>query len=167
MKKTTRTGVGVDDDLIRRAIDAAHDDDGKVGGGKLHQTMRRLDPGFDFKSSGHSSFSSYVAASSIAMVTHPNGPGDIVVGLATATSNNRDTPSSPSNWGDLVDTVWSVRAKTKGGRIAGPTAAIDAAKAIGISNIKRSHYKSLKGLIEASELLGSRWKQDGNAVERI
>ena len=72
------------DSLLVRALKAAMDEQGRVPGSKLLQTMQRLDPGFDFRVLGYSTFSKYLEAADEAKVTRPRGPGDVIVELAVS-----------------------------------------------------------------------------------
>ncbi len=69
-------------DLLARAVKASIDEHGKVVGSRLHQTIQRLDPGFNFRAMGHSTFTKYLEASSEVKVTRPRGAGDVTVELA-------------------------------------------------------------------------------------
>ena len=68
-------------DLLRRAMEASMDDQGNVKGSKLHDTMRRIDPGFDFKKQGHGTFTKFLESSNEVKVMRPDGPGDVIVQL--------------------------------------------------------------------------------------
>ena len=69
-------------DLLTRAVKASIDEHGKVVGSRLHQTIQRLDPGFNFRAMGHSTFTKYLEASPEVKVTRPRGAGDVTVELA-------------------------------------------------------------------------------------
>ena len=69
-------------DLLARAAKASMDEHGKVVGSRLHQTIQRLDPGFNFRAMGHSTFTKYLEASPEVKVTRPRGAGDVTVELA-------------------------------------------------------------------------------------
>ena len=68
-------------DLLRRAMEASMDEQGNVKGSKLHDTMRRIDPGFDFKKLGHRTFMRFLESSSDVKVVRPDGSGDVIVQL--------------------------------------------------------------------------------------
>lgn len=69
------------DALLQRAIDASADDEGKVAGSRLHQTMMRIDPSFDFRSMGYRTFTQFLEASPVVKVTRSRGSDDISIGL--------------------------------------------------------------------------------------
>ena len=65
--------------LLVRAIEASVDDDGRVVGSKLHQTMTRIDPSFDFKALGYRTFTQFLESSSAVQITRDKGSDDIRV----------------------------------------------------------------------------------------
>ena len=67
--------------LLERAIDASADDEGKVAGSKLHQTITRIDPSFDFRSMGYRTFTQFLEASSVVKVTRTRGSDDTSITL--------------------------------------------------------------------------------------
>ena len=68
--------------VVIRAIRSAMDNEGQVKGAKLHETVRRIDPSFDFRDHGYVSFSSFLGDVPNVKVKRPNGPGDITVIVA-------------------------------------------------------------------------------------
>ena len=69
------------DALLQRAIDASADDEGKVAGSRLHQTIMRIDPSFDFRSMGYRTFTQFLEASPVVKVTRARGSDDTSVSL--------------------------------------------------------------------------------------
>lgn len=69
------------DALLERAIAASADDEGKVAGSKLHQTITRIDPSFDFRSMGYRTFTQFLEASSVVKVTRARGSDDTSITL--------------------------------------------------------------------------------------
>ena len=69
-------------------------------------------------------------------------------------------------WDTRVDDLWSARAAASGDMIAGSPAATDAARVIGVPSLKTSEYKTLQGLLAASEILRARWIRQGNTIIR-
>ncbi len=70
------TGV---DALLLRALEA--DTEGRVPGSRVHQVMARIDPSFNFKDLGFSTFTRFLEASSLVKVTRSRPSGDILVEL--------------------------------------------------------------------------------------
>ena len=70
--------------LLLRAIDASMDEAGEVVGSKLYQTMRRIEPSFNFKDMGYRLFTQFLdAQTDVIDITRPtDGSGDVVVQLA-------------------------------------------------------------------------------------
>ena len=154
--------------LLIRATGASTDDMGHVVAAKLHNTMRRLDPSFDFRALGYRTFTQFLASSPAVKVDRPRGRGDVSVELAN--SSNHGTSESVSlplplseSWDIDVDEAW---ARIPGEMIAGSKAAAEAAKVLGVSKLSSSKYKNLQGLLESSEMLQQRWIRRGNAVLR-
>lgn len=149
--------------LLLRAVRATMDEQGKTLGTKVHQTMQRLDPAFDFRALGHATFSRYLETSSEVSVTRPQGPGDIIVELF-------DQPTSRSNkngnddWAQAVDAVWRERAERLGDSLSGTTAAALAARTLGSPNLRSTQYRTLHGLIQASYSLQQNWAREGNKI---
>ena len=73
------------DILLIRAVQATMDEQGRVVGSKLYQTMQRLDPSFDFRALGYATFAKYLEASPAVQVKRPRGPGDVTVELVDST----------------------------------------------------------------------------------
>ena len=94
--------------LIVRAVKVTMDDQGRVTGSRLHETLQRIDPSFDYRALGFSTFTRYLEAQSEINATRPRGPGDVEVELAEGTAPaprrapasrsraSRSTPSRPA-----------------------------------------------------------------------
>lgn len=153
-------------DLVRRAIQSSMDDQGKVGGSKLHGTIQRLDPSFDYRSLGFANFTAFVESLPDLKVTRPRGPGDTTVEIAgpsikvLAEEAIEVTPSK-------IHAAWAERAQTVGGTVPGSVAGKLAAVAMGGQVLKDTGYKSLNALIAAHDLLRMKWSQSRNTVKRI
>ncbi len=70
------------DELILRGFRASADENGRVLGSKLHSTIQRLDPSFNYKTYGHSTFVKLLMASPVVKVTRPRGKGDVTIELS-------------------------------------------------------------------------------------
>jgi uncharacterized protein (TIGR00288 family) len=152
--------------LLPRAIEASIDEDGRVLGSKLHQAIMRIDPGFDFRTLGYSTFTKYLEASPIVKVIRPKKEGDVTVELADQAPSAAAEPSDAESWDVKVDNAWSKRAELPGQSIPGPNAAADAAQFLGVRKLSASRYRTLQILLDASELLRSRWSREGNSIIR-
>ena len=78
--------------LLLRAMDVSMDQVGEVVGSKLYQTMRRIEPSFNFKDLKYRLFTQFLDAhTDVIEVTRPkDGSGDVVVQLA----NREQAPPS-------------------------------------------------------------------------
>ena len=57
------------------------DEQGNVKGSMLHDTMRWIDPGFDFKKQDHGTFTKFLESSNEVRVMRPDKSGDVIVQL--------------------------------------------------------------------------------------
>jgi uncharacterized protein (TIGR00288 family) len=71
--------------LVRRAVNASIDEHGSVHGSKLHSTIQKLDPGFDYKAAGFSTFTKFLIKhlenATEMKVVRPKSKGDVTVQL--------------------------------------------------------------------------------------
>ncbi len=150
--------------LLVRAIHASMDTDGKVMGSRLHETMQRLDPSFDFRTRGFKSFTAFLESLDEVEVTRPTGPGDVVIELPRGRQNGgvRKQESTASR----IDAEWAKRASSRGESIPGPIAAGGAAKVLGADKLNVSEYKNLQGLLDAMPHLARSWRREGNVIFR-
>ena len=187
-------------ELLIRSVRSAMDEEGRVVGSKLRQTLQRLAPSFDFRTLGHATFTRYLESSPDVKISRPKGPGDIVVELLEYTNsgdtenpvgvlrNNtgrymnprttlRETESNASRSTNVVDVdnevwatidaAWSKRASRSGNAMPGPSAAIIAAKVLGVSKLSSSNYKTLQKLLDSSEILSKGWTRQGNSIIKV
>ena len=180
------------DSLLTRAVEASADAQGQVVAAKLHNTMLRMDPSFDFRAIGHRFFTQFLTASTAIKLNRPRGGGDVMVELTPTKGHVELTPTkghvelTPTkghiemvvgdsaqagsgdsvqtrSWDTAIDSAWS---NVPGDTISGSKAAAEAAKVLSVSKLSVSRYRSLQGLLDASELLRARWSRDGNTVLR-
>ena len=185
--------------LLLRAVDTSVDEQGRVVASKLHNTMLRIDPSFDYRAMGYKSFTQFLGSSDAIKVQRRGGHGDVVITLAAQSSPPARTvrpapPASaasavsaqpapaasapaqpapaasappaapltpPPSWEFDVDVAW---AKIPGNPISSSKAATEAAKVLGEGKLSSSSYRNLQGLLDASELLRSRWSRRGNSI---
>lgn len=161
--------------LLIRSVRSAMDEEGRVVGSKLRQTLQRLDPSFDFRTLGHATFTRYLESSPDLRISRPKGPGDIVVELLEYTNsiNTKDANAVVSTtevdgeiWAN-IDAAWSKRASRSGNSMPGPSAAIIAAKVLGVSKLSSSNYKTLQKLLDSSEILSKSWTREGNSIIKV
>ena len=82
---------------------------------------------------------------------------------AAADASGSNGVASGTSWEVAVDAAWS---KRKVEKIAGRSAASDAAKILGASKLRDSEYPTLEKLLGASTLLQLNWRREGNAIFR-
>ncbi len=157
-----------DDDienLVRRAATASIDEHGKVPGSKLHQTILRLEPGFDYRY-GYSTFTKFIEAQPGLNITRPKGSGDITIELADEDVSKATVPSPAADIWHQIDAEWSKRVAKDGKSVPGTVAAIQAAKVLGVAKLSVSQYKTLQGLLDASDHLSKKWQREANTIIR-
>ena len=73
------------------------DSEGQVGGSKLYQTMQRIDPSFNYKELGHSTFTRFLESCKTVIVERPADGGDTIVSFSNARSQgvNGGRPQRP------------------------------------------------------------------------
>ena len=153
-----------EESLLVRAVQASMDADGKVMGSRLHETMQRLDPGFDFRAHGFNSFTAFLEDSSEVKVTRPTGPGDVVIELRRGGQDGG--AQKKSSLASRINAEWSKRAGKRGDSMPGAVAAGDAAKILGAAKLSASEHKNLQGLLDAMPGLASNWRREGNVISR-
>ena len=82
--------------LLIRAVEAAMDNDGNALGTKLAQTMMRIDPSFNYKTSGFRSFRDFLTSRNEVDVTFREGT-DFTVSIHTTDTDSRDKRPAHSN----------------------------------------------------------------------
>lgn len=151
--------------LLVRAMRASTDDQGQVVAAKLHNTMLRMDPSFDFRTLESRSFTQFLTTfTPVVKLNRPRGRGDVLVELGTGQNTLDRQHSEPpvmESWDSEINAAWT---RIPGNSIAGSKAAAEAAKVLGLSKLSDSRYKSLQGLLDASETLRSEWHRDGNSI---
>ena len=162
--------------LLIRAMEASMDDQGHVVGSKLFQSMRRIDPSFNFRTIGHRTFAQYLETDSRVKIIRPRDGGDLIVQLAgnpdpingsRSPANDRQPEaaqvgaSGSDEWDKEIDQAWASREKPN---LTGPAAASDAAKVLGAQKLSLSKFPSLEKLLGASNYLRSKWRREGNKI---
>lgn len=154
------------DQLLMRAVRAAIDEQGRVVGSKLGLTLQRLDPSFDYRTLGYSTFRKFIEAFSWLKILRPKGSGDITIEFVDPSVTPTVQYPSPETWQLEIDTAWSKKATKPGQSIPGPTAAMDVARVLGFPKLSASPYKTLQKLLEASDTLYTKWSRVGNTIIR-
>ncbi|MDP7577965.1 MAG: NYN domain-containing protein [SAR202 cluster bacterium] len=156
-----------EDSLLKRAVEAAMNEQGQVIGSKLIQTIQRLDPSFSFRGQGYSTFTKYLESASEVNVIRTRGQGDVAVELIDPDKPPTINISADSNrWGPLIDSEWSGKAPFTDHPISGTVAASIAANILGYEKLSDSPYKTLQHLLDSSDVLGSNWRRERNKIIR-
>jgi len=150
--------------IVKRAVEASIDEHGRVVGSKLHQMILRLEPSFDFRSYGYATFTKFLEASPSLKLIRSKGPGDVTIELSEQASTVTVEPKNSKELWEQIDSAWLKRVDKYGKSIPGPIAATDAAIVLGVDKLSASAYKTLQGLLDASEYLAGKWSREGNTV---
>ena len=175
--------------LLVRAVKASTDELGQVVAAKLHNTMLRMDPSFDFRPLGHGTFTHFLDSTPLVALHRPRGRGDVLVELTGGQPYREESPkdqpyreespkdqphreespkessvpASSESWDVEVDATWS---NIRDQPISGSKAAAEAAKVLGVPKVSSSRFKTLQGILDASEFLRGRWSRKGNTILR-
>ena len=93
-------------------------------------------------------------------------PTAVPAAVPAATDVADDDDGGGEDWDSQTDAAWTKRAERSGDAIAGPNAASEAAKHLGVSKLSASRYRTLQALLDGSETLRARWRRDGNRIIR-
>ena len=163
-KKEPRSREAEVGSLLIRAVEASMDDQGQVVGSKLHETMLRIDPSFSFRALGHRTFAQFLSSRDEVKCTRPRDASDVIVELDHSRQHSGEGPEAPklaASWDRDIDAAWARRQRRK---LSGQAAAGDAARVLGVRNLRVSRFPTLDKLLTASEFLRTKWHRDGNAI---
>ena len=166
-KKTTAPKRKAIDNLIRRAFMASVDEHGIVPGNKLHQTIRRLDPSFDYRVYNYSNFTKFLEASPILKLIRSKDGSDTTIELKEQATGAVIVANDSKELWEQINSAWTVRVEKYGKSIPGPIAASDAATAIGVDKLSASGFRTLQGLLDTNEYLSKKWTRKGNTIIKI
>ena len=175
--QTHSTLKGQAESLLVRAVEASTDELGQVLAAKLHNTMLRMDPSFNYKALGHRTFTHFLDSTPLVTLRRPRGrSGDVLVELTggqthppAGEADKDERPSESSipptgeSWDIEVDAAWS---NIRDEPISGSKAAAEAAKVLDVPKVSSSRYKTLQGILDASEFLRTQWSRKGNTILR-
>ena len=159
--------------IVLEAMPAATDDEGRVYGGPLHESIRRLRPDFSYRDFGFSSFLKFVESlAPVIRARRDPEASDFVVWVDSAYEdilprNVQDLPTEEPELGfELDEDVqahihkrWKeLMADRK--RLAGSRAAEVVADEYGVERLADTPLKDLQGVLDAAPELAKRWKRD-------
>ena len=159
--------------IVLEAMPAATDDEGRVYGGPLHESIRRLRPDFSYRDFGFSSFLKFVESlGPVIRARRDPEASDFVVWVDSAYEdilprNVADLPTEEPELGfELDDEVqhhidkrWAELLGDRK-RLAGSRAAEVVAEEYGVERLADTPLKDLQGVLDAAPLLAKQWKRD-------
>lgn len=174
--KTVRNAIKLTERhrTVLEAMSTASDDEGRVYGGPLHESIRRLRPDFSYRDHGYSSFLKFIEslAPVIRMRRDPDA-SDFVVWVDSAYEDSlprdmvREVPTEEPDVGPELDVDiqahihrrWKeLMAERK--RLAGSRAAEVVAEEYGVERLADTPLKDLQGVLDAAPELAKRWRRE-------
>ena len=158
--------------IVLDAMPAATDDEGRVYGGPLHESIRRLRPDFSYRDFGHSSFLKFIESlQPVIRARRDPDASDFVVWVDPAYEEilprNTDVPTEEPDVGVELDEDVQVlihrRWKDLLGdrkRLAGSRAAEVVAEEYGVERLADTPLKDLQGVLDAAPELAKRWRRE-------
>jgi uncharacterized protein (TIGR00288 family) len=159
---------------VLEAMPAATDDEGRVYGGPLHESIRRLRPDFSYRDHGFSSFLKFIESlGPVIRARRDPDASDFVVWVDSAHEDllprerARDFPTEQPDVGPELDVDIQAhihrRWKDLMGdrkRLAGSRAAEVVAEEYGVERLADTPLKDLQGVLDASPELEKRWRRE-------
>lgn len=164
---------------VLEAMPAAADDEGRVYGGPLHESIRRLRPDFSYRDFGFSSFLRFVESlSPIIRTRRDPDASDFAVWVDQAYENElegvRNVDRLPTEEPDVglaldksvQDHIHRRWLELMGDRkrLAGSRAAEVVAEEYGVDRLADTPLKDLQGVLDAAPMLEKRWKRERAAL---
>lgn len=159
--------------IVLDALPAATDDEGRVYGGPLHESIRRIRPDFSYRDYGHSSFLKFIESlAPIIRARRDPQASDFVVWVDSEYEellphNRENLPTEEPDIGLELDESVQVhihrRWKELLGdrkRLAGSRAAEVVAEEYGVERLADTPLKDLQGVLDAAPELAKRWKRE-------
>jgi uncharacterized protein (TIGR00288 family) len=149
--------------VLSRAVEAAMDEQGRIAGSKLNETIQRIDPSFNYRSLGFSTFTKFIESISWLSINKPL-KGDTTIELVQEGVPSYQSSLESISWEKEIDKAWQNRASKSGDSIPGPTAANDVAIILKVKKLKDSRFKTLQKLLDTSDILRTNWIRKGNTI---
>ncbi|HEX2022221.1 MAG TPA: NYN domain-containing protein [Candidatus Thermoplasmatota archaeon] len=165
--------------IVLEAMPAAMDDEGRVYGGPLHESIRRIRPDFSYRDFGFSSFSRFIESLAPVIRTRRDPEAsDFAVWVDPA--HERDLPRAdnlPTQEPDVgvaldrtvqehIHNEWEDLLGDRK-RLAGSRAAEVVAGEYGVERLADTPLKDLQGVLDAAPLLAKRWRRERAALVPI
>ncbi|GEM_PF-5376144 len=162
--------------IVLEAMPAAADDEGRVYGGPLHESIRRIRPDFSYRDFGFSSFLRFIESlAPIIRTRRDPDASDFAVWVdpehESELPNVRDLPTEMPNVGVELDEEvqahlhrqWKELLGDRK-RLAGSRAAEVVAEEYGVERLADTPLKDLQGVLDAAPELAKRWKRERAAL---
>ncbi len=162
--------------VVLEAMEAAADDSGRVYGGPLHESIRRIHPDFSYRDFGYSSFLKAIESlAPVVRAKHANDVSDFVVWVDpqfedvarhVVQSGGQDA-SRPVLDEDVqrhIDQTWR---GMLGGRkrLQGRKAAEAVSLEYGVTKLSETPLGDLDGVLAAAPTLTAKWKREGGFLQ--
>ena len=158
--------------IVLEAMPAAADTEGRVYGGALHESIRRLRPDFSYRDFGFSSFLRFIESLAPILRTRRDPEAsDFAVWIAPeyedALPDVRDLPTGEPDVGIELDEEvqehihrrWKDLLGDRK-RLAGSRAAEVVAEEYGVERLADTPLKDLQGVLDAAPTLAKRWRRE-------
>jgi uncharacterized protein (TIGR00288 family) len=165
--------------IVLEAMPAAADDEGRVYGGPLHESIRRIRPDFSYRDFGHSSFLKFIESLAPVIRTRRDPEAsDFAVWVDPAFENvvphASDLPTEEPDVGvaldpavqQHIDREWTELLGDRK-RLAGSRAAQVVADEYGVERLADTPLKDLQGVLDAAPMLARRWRRDRASLARV
>jgi uncharacterized protein (TIGR00288 family) len=162
--------------IVLEAMPAAADTEGRVYGGALHESIRRLRPDFSYRDFGFSSFLRFIESLAPILRTRRDPEAsDFAVWIdpqyEDQLPDSRDLPTGEPDVGIALDEEvqehihrrWEDLLGDRK-RLAGSRAAEVVAEEYGVERLGDTPLKDLQGVLDAAPLLAKRWKRERAAL---
>lgn len=158
--------------IVLEAMPAAIDDTGRVYGGALHESIRRIRPDFSYRDFGHSSFLKFIESLQPVIRTRRDpDASDFAVWVDAeyeeVLPSLRDLPTEVPNVGVALDATVQEHIHSRWDellgdrkRLAGSRAATVVAEEYGVDRLSDTPLKDLQGVLDAAPILAKRWKRE-------
>lgn len=159
--------------MVFAALLSAGDEEGRVYGGPLHERIRRLQPDFNYRDYGFSSFLRFVESlKPFVRVGRADDVSDFVVEVDPEWEGAARKAAGATNGGshaasralsreiqERIHDAWTGAARN--GHLSGRRAASVVAEMYGVNRLADTPLEDLTGVLAASPLLAERWRKDG------
>ena len=162
--------------IVLEAMPAAADDEGRVYGGPLHESIRRIRPDFSYRDYRHSSFLKFIESLAPVIRTRRDpDASDFAVWVdaeyADTLPEMRGVPTEEPDVGVALDPAVQQHIDRKWTdllgdrkRLAGSRAAEVVAEEYGVDRLSDTPLKDLQGVLDAAPTLARRWKRERAAL---